>query len=63
MQAAMTTWPIESLEVSIAAFKRDNPAFIAALDLFGMQVADYHRLLAENEPPVIVTDNTGGYPS
>ncbi len=53
--------PIADLDARIAAFERDNPDFVAELEVLGMQIADYHRLVAEADPPVIVSDNSGGY--
>ena len=53
--------PLEDLDKKIAIFERDNPDFIAELEILGMQIADYHRLVAETDSPVIVSDNSGGY--
>lgn len=50
----------EDLATAIASYATEDPDFVAELDTLSMTIDEYERILANNEPVVITTDNTVG---
>ena len=48
----------EDLGSIIDVFERENPNFVAELDLLGMQVDEYARILAEGDSEIVTSSNT-----
>ena len=50
----------DNLAAVVASYEQLDPDFIAELDTLSMTIDEYERMLADNEPLVITTDNTVG---
>ena len=50
----------DNLATVVASYEQLDPDFIAELDTLSMTIDEYERMLADNEPLVITTDNTVG---
>ena len=42
----------------VASFTEAHPDFVAELEVLGIAVEDYQRMLAENQPVVITSSST-----
>ena len=45
---------------AITSIAEEDPAFLAELDMLSLTIDEYERMLADEEPLVITTDNTVG---
>ena len=50
----------DNLAAVVSSYEQLDPDFIAELDILSMPIDEYERMLADNEPLVITTDNTVG---
>ena len=50
----------DNLAAVVSSYEQLDPDFIAELDTLSMTIDEYERMLADNEPLVITTDNTVG---
>jgi hypothetical protein len=51
---------VDNLASIVASFGQVDPDFIAELDTLSITIDEYERMLADNEPLIITTDNTVG---
>ena len=49
---------IEKLRSMVVSYEKLDPDFIAELDMLNITIDEYERMLAEDEPRVVTTDNT-----
>ena len=59
-----TAYPHEhgskDFEALIASYEEAHPGLVKELDRLNITIDEYDRMLAENEPRVMTTDNTVG---
>ena len=51
---------VDNLASVVASYEQVDPDFIAELDTLSMTIDEYERMLADNDPMIITTDNTVG---
>ena len=51
---------VDRLASIIASYEESAPDFVAELDMLGITIDEYERMLTDSEPRVISTDNTVG---
>ncbi len=49
---------VERLRSMVASYEKLDPDFIYELDMLNITIDEYERMLAEDEPRVVTTDNT-----
>ena len=49
---------IDQLVSMVVSYEKLDPDFISELDMLNITIDEYERILADNEPRVITSDNT-----
>ena len=49
---------IDQLASMVVSYEKLDPDFISELDMLNITIDEYERMLADNEPRVITSDNT-----
>lgn len=58
MSASDSVALVTELDTMVASFTEAHPDFVAELEVLGIAVEDYQRMLAENQPVVITSSST-----